>query len=743
MEDTLFCVIIDTKYNAFILPYLYGKGRANYQNNPETRAYYIDLPDNIESTTIRIALYIKSSYTTFWIWWHKALEKKVELSSNWATLEEEREVRHINLGFYEEWLKTKAQLKYMAKTYTQTFTKIYMVTKPDFVVKPDTEYVVIIMRVDGEFRTIVCPREIFLETRLGDIIMGMKDDELESLGLGDANISGFSEGRISPYIYGLITMSDATSTTWSKVVAAITQNTSGVRIASIVQMSKILLPKDIVKMIPLNVLPQQGKSLPGYMSPEASIWAAMVGFVTEVGRLLCELFMALANFLAKLIETIAEWGLKLLGALLEALGAAKYLFAMALCVWSWAEAAMFVVDFALLLGVILPFVFFDDYIDVGAGCVTVNISMEYFDFMISVYICSTDYYGFPIATLGIELYFCFSIGGAEGHANISLANPFIPFMAIEQHFDNFLSSTKARKIEVGPGTHHYREMEAHRALHIAEHSIADLISGCIALAVGTFIVSISKARIMRLIGMGIYAVGLALLYMPQIINVYFAHVFLEPNYASANMFLNAFAFLLYMWFVLPLLLAGTEVFWVGLIPSIVAIIIDIAIIWAELSAEEGLDQVGLAHIIFAVSGIITEIIVSYVEIYIHFLFKSCGVEELEKFAKAKKMNALGYVFIPLIFLGIFAFSLWSALEAKHVEKDAELQPPSITIDSWNFNNTTGELLFDISIEEQGEKTFTSGAGTISSSIMDFGIIIIEKDPNGDFGTPSILMEETR
>jgi len=183
------------------------------------------------------------------------------------------------------------------------------------------------------------PKRIFLKTILGDIIMGMKDDELESLGLGDANISGFSEGKISPYVYGLITMSDATSTTWSKVVAAITQNTSGVRIASIVQMSKILLPKDIVRMIPLNVLPQQGKSLPEYMSPEASIWAAMIGSVTEVGRLLCELFMALANFLVKLIETIVEWGLKLLGALLQVLGVAKYLFAMALCVWSWIEAA--------------------------------------------------------------------------------------------------------------------------------------------------------------------------------------------------------------------------------------------------------------------------------------------------------------------------------------------------------------------------------------------------------------------
>ena len=165
-------------------------------------------------------------------------------------------------------------------------------------------------------------------------------ENLVKIRLGNANISGFGEGRISPYIYGLITKSDATSTTWSSVFIAITQNASGVRIASIVQMSRILLPKDIVKMIPLSVLPQQGKSLPEYMSPEASIWAAMVGFITEVGRLLCELFMALANFLVKFLETIEEWGLKLLGALLEVLSVAKYLFAMALCIWSWTKAAM-------------------------------------------------------------------------------------------------------------------------------------------------------------------------------------------------------------------------------------------------------------------------------------------------------------------------------------------------------------------------------------------------------------------
>ena len=109
----------------------------------------------------------------------------------------------------------------MAKTYTQTFTKIYIVTKPDFVVKPDTEYVVVILRVDGEFRTIVCPRETFLETRLGDAIMSMNNETLRSMGLGGANISGFSKGKISPHIYGLITKNDVTSIIWSKIVVVV------------------------------------------------------------------------------------------------------------------------------------------------------------------------------------------------------------------------------------------------------------------------------------------------------------------------------------------------------------------------------------------------------------------------------------------------------------------------------------------------------------------------------------------
>ena len=432
MEDTLFCVIIDTKYNAFILPYLYGKGRANYQNNPETKAYYVDIPDNVESTTIRKALYIKSGYTTFWIWWHKALEKRVGLSSNWDTLDEKRDVRHINLGFYEEWLRTEAQLEYMAKTYPQTFTKIYMVTKPDFVVKPDTEYVVIIMRVDGEFRTIACPREIFLETKLGDAIMSEDNTTLTNMGLEDADISGFSESKISPYVYGLITKSDATSTIWNKVVAAITQNTSGVKIANIVQMSKILLPKDIVKMIPLNVLPQQGKSLPEYMSPEASIWAAMVGFVTEIGRLLCELFVALANFLAKFLETIAEWGLKLLGVLWQVLGVAKYLFAMALCIWSWMEALVY---FGVILLLSATFLGLQEYIntpfnihvDSTSVCLDVAFSDDIY-VNICVGLGSMDFYDFPIACLLLSMHFSLITEDWIIDFSLDVSEPLVPFV---------------------------------------------------------------------------------------------------------------------------------------------------------------------------------------------------------------------------------------------------------------------------------------------------------------------------
>ena len=40
-------------------------------------------------------------------------------------------------------------------------------------------------------------------------------ENLVKFRLRNANISGFSEGKISPNIYGLITKNDATSTTWS------------------------------------------------------------------------------------------------------------------------------------------------------------------------------------------------------------------------------------------------------------------------------------------------------------------------------------------------------------------------------------------------------------------------------------------------------------------------------------------------------------------------------------------------
>ena len=124
---------------------------------------------------------------------------------------------------YKEWLNTKAKVEYNTGKYVQQLAKTHIATKQEFVVKLETEYVVIIMRVDGEFRTILCPREIFLETKLGDTIMSTNQTKLESIGLENTNISRFGEGKISPHIYGLITMNNTTTTIWNKVIGVITQ----------------------------------------------------------------------------------------------------------------------------------------------------------------------------------------------------------------------------------------------------------------------------------------------------------------------------------------------------------------------------------------------------------------------------------------------------------------------------------------------------------------------------------------
>ena len=142
------------------------------------------------------------------------------------------------------------------------------------------------------------------------------------VGLGKANISGFGRGEISPNIYGLITMNNATTTIWSRVVGAITRNASGTKIANIIETGIGIAPIDVVRMIPLTVVPQ-GETIPKYLSPETPIWAAIMELATEAGRLLCGLFMAAKNFLKKLVEKIAEWGMKLLGTLLGVLGMAK------------------------------------------------------------------------------------------------------------------------------------------------------------------------------------------------------------------------------------------------------------------------------------------------------------------------------------------------------------------------------------------------------------------------------------
>ncbi|RLD99043.1 MAG: hypothetical protein DRI92_02980 [Aquificota bacterium] len=696
----------------------------------------------------------------------------------------------------------------MAKTYPQTFTKIYMVTKPDFVVKPDTEYVVIIMRVDGEFRTIACPREIFLETKLGDAIMSEDNTTLTNMGLEDADISGFSEGKISPYIYGLITKSDATSTTWNKVVAAITQNASGVRIASIVQMSRILLPKDIVRMIPLNVLPQQGKSLPEYMSPEASIWAAMVGFVTEVGRLLCELFIALANFLAKFLETIAEWGLKLLGALLQVLDIAKYLFAIALCILSWTLCAKFLLYFLITCGIlyILKTMGIETIrsstisIEIHPDHFTISITSSVLNLTATCGITTTDYYGFPIAAIMIQIAISLIIGQLTIQASLQYKEPLLPMFPPEIHIT--YSMSKETKLSL-PAMREWSYRLSHQegivewfkgfaikifapifirsytaelikmaAMYLSDAQFGFALAAYTATYlydIGSFLYDIGEARKtlhLRKASEAIYSlltIGLPA-YIYGVLTIFEAvGVSMGP---TVTMLLKDFLplivcgvyYFFYMHHVMQYDVTATEYAHVilSLVLSLVVsylaeYMVEMACPSSKKIAKEraGKEYVVEDFLLFIILSNpllrlaiclmeVTQKIIDWLANLVRKLndkvrpLVSGGRRMLGKLWKNRKL-LLGIISLTM---GI-ACMMMSATEARsvhdYIREKAEFQPPRIDKNTWSWDTNTHELLFRFDMTELGEKTYSSGGVTISSKIMDFGIIIIERG-EGDPGT---------
>ncbi|RLG07577.1 MAG: hypothetical protein DRN68_05185, partial [Thaumarchaeota archaeon] len=212
-EDTSFCPIIDTEYIGYILPKKKGNGEATYSG-----WYYIDVPDDAQNIKVRIELWAKGwTISTFLgLDW-----KKAATWEDWygTTVYEDHtlETGWTKIKWYH-WLVrkgniyVKARVELRIEKYEQKFTNILLIAKPDFVAKPDTEYVVIMMRMgtSADTRIIVVPRETFTETKMGTIVMREEVDRLG--GFKEANITGFGKGEVAKGIYGLITFIGATET---------------------------------------------------------------------------------------------------------------------------------------------------------------------------------------------------------------------------------------------------------------------------------------------------------------------------------------------------------------------------------------------------------------------------------------------------------------------------------------------------------------------------------------------------
>ena len=155
-----------------------------------------------------------------------------------------------------------------------------------------------------------------MKTRIGTIIMG---EEVERLGgFRETSITGFGKEEVARGIYELITFVGATEALYNNIIDMLLVNDSDATIAKKHTIYPTwMLPGSIIRMMPLCGLPDRGPSLPPEESPATPIWAKIVNAIVEVGRTLWNLFVARISFIAELLEKVVEWGLELLGKIME------------------------------------------------------------------------------------------------------------------------------------------------------------------------------------------------------------------------------------------------------------------------------------------------------------------------------------------------------------------------------------------------------------------------------------------
>ena len=105
-----------------------------------------------------------------------------------------------------------------------------------------------------------------------------------------------------------------------------------------------------------------------------------------------------------------------------------------------------------------------------------------------------------------------------------------------------------------------------------------------------------------------------------------------------------------------------------------------------------------------------------------------------------EVEEMGYGLLATVTAVFLALALLQCsghyeLLASDLAGTVDLEPPQVCPSSWGFDRTTKQLTFRVDIAEVGDRTYSVDGKTVSSHIMDFGIIVVEKNPKGDPGVP--------
>ena len=276
------------------------------------------------------------------------------------------------------------------------------------VIGPETDFVIIQAEVGGETRIIVIPSKDFATTKLARAVYdgSIKNDRY----LRDANVSGFSTGKISPHVYGLITVK-LNEEGWNHLLSLLEG------LISIDKGALQVLFEDVVKMFPIDSSGlENGPTIPKQYAPTESLIAKLKNTFEVAARLATGFFIAVVGFVVKLWSYVFEWGLRLLGRLRDVVGAFAEHCKFAIKAIAEIQAAIFRASLIIAKGILSIFGI-DKMLNakITQDSISLDISGAGYSILLSLGIVYSDYYDITVPFINM------TIGIVSQHFNSTIS----------------------------------------------------------------------------------------------------------------------------------------------------------------------------------------------------------------------------------------------------------------------------------------------------------------------------------